>query len=103
MLSSWIEYDPGWSAYGYTKLEPTKLKATAEQITRLDHALDLGLLMTTEDRRLVWAVAHSAAFRDRGPAWTKITRLLGMKDPRIVKRRYLDILVRLYYVLKARS
>jgi len=103
MLSSWVDYDPGWSAYGYTVLRPTKLKANAEQISRLDQALELGLMLTTEERRIVWAVAHSAAFRDRGPAWSKIARLLGMKDPRIIKRRYLDIVVRLYFKLKARS
>tara|TARA_Y200000002_G_C22542489_1_gene604629 strand:- start:611 stop:973 length:363 start_codon:yes stop_codon:yes gene_type:complete len=102
-LASWVDYDPGWSAYGYTVLKPTKLKATAQQITRLDIALDLGLMLTSEERRIVWAVAHSAAFRDRGPAWTKIARLLGMKDPRIVKRRYLDTVVRLYFRLKARG
>jgi len=103
MLSSWVDYDPGWSAYGYTVLRPTKLKANAEQISRLDQALELGLMLTTEERRIVWAVAHSAAFRDRGPAWSKIARLLGMKDPRIIKRRYLDIVVRLYFKLKARN
>jgi len=102
-LSSWVDYDPGWSAYGYTLLKPTKLKATAQQISRLDTALDLGLMLTSEERRIVWAVAHSAAFRDRGPAWSKIARLLGLKDPRIVKRRYLDTVVRLYFRLKARG
>ena len=100
MLTSWVDYDPGWSAYGYTVLRPTKLKANAEQISRLDQALELGLMLTTEERRIVWAVAHSAAFRDRGPAWSKIARLMGMKDPRIIKRRYLDIVVRLYFKLK---
>ena len=29
-LASWVDYDPGWSAYGYTVLKPTKLKATAD-------------------------------------------------------------------------
>jgi len=103
MLSSWVDYDPGWSAYGYTVLTPTKLKANAQEISRLDQALELGLMLTSEERRIVWAVAHSAAFRDRGPAWSKIARLLHMKDPRIIKRRYLDIMVRLYFRLKARS
>lgn len=99
-LSSWVDYDPGWSAYGYTVLKPTKLQATGEEIDRLDHALELGLLMSTEERRTVWAVAHSAAFRERGPAWSKIARLLHKKDPRIIKRRYLEIIVHLYYRLK---
>jgi hypothetical protein len=59
----------------------------------------MGLAMDEADRRLIWAVAHSAAFRDRGAKWTKIAKILGLNDPRIVKRRYQDALVRLYYKL----
>ena len=70
-MASWPDYVTEWSGYGYS----------------------------TEDRRLVWAVAHSAAFRDRGAKWSKIARLLSLHDPRIVKRRYKDALVRLYYKL----
>ena len=34
------------------------------------------------------------------PAWSKIAReILSLNDPRIVKRRYKDALVRLYYQL----
>ena len=102
-MSSWVDYDPGWSAYGYTVTTPTRLKATAQEISRFEQALEIGLLLETEERRIVWAVAHSAAFRDRGPAWSKIAKLLHLKDPRIVKRRYLDIMVRLYFRLKAKS
>ena len=89
-----------WSGYGYSTTETTRLKASPEQITRLDQAIDLALTkMDDEDRRLVWAVAHSAAFTDRGAKWSKIARLLSLHDPRIVKRRYKDALVRLYYKL----
>ena len=75
-------------------------KATPEQISRYEAAIGLAVTkMDEEDRRLVWAVAHSAAFRQRGPAWSKIARILSLNDPRIVKRRYKDALVRLYYQL----
>jgi len=99
-MASWPDYVTEWSGYGYSTTETTRLKASPEQITRLDQAIDLALTkMETEDRRLVWAVAHSAAFRDRGAKWSKIARLLSLQDPRIVKRRYKDALVRLYYKL----
>ena len=95
----WPDYVREWAAYGYSSLQPQRLKATPEQITRLDYAVTMGLSMSEADRRLIWAVAHSAAFRDRGPKWTQIAKILGLNDPRIVKRRYQDSLVRLYYKL----
>ena len=95
----WPDYVKEWAAYGYNSLQPQRLKATPEQITRLDYAVTMGLSMSEADRRLIWAVAHSAAFRDRGPKWTQIAKILGLNDPRIVKRRYQDSLVRLYYKL----
>ena len=99
-MVNWPDYVTEWSAYGYNAMGVTRLKATPNQITRLDRAIDLALTkMDDEDRRLVWAVAHSAAFRDRGAKWSKIARLLSLHDPRIVKRRYKDALVRLYYKL----
>ena len=99
-MVNWPDYVTEWSAYGYNAMGVTRLKATPDQITRLDKAIDIALTkMDDEDRRLVWAVAHSAAFRDRGAKWSKIARLLSLHDPRIVKRRYKDALVRLYYKL----
>lgn len=99
-MASWPDYLTEWSSYGYSTTEPTRLKASPDQITRLDKAIDLALTkMDDEDRRLTWAVAHSAAFTDRGPKWTKIAKILGLNDPRIVKRRYKDALIRLYYKL----
>ena len=98
-MVNWPDYVTEWSGYGYNVMGVTRIKATPDQITRLDKAIDLALTkMDDEDRRLVWAVAHSAAFRDRGAKWSKIARLLSLHDPRIVKRRYKDALVRLYYM-----
>ena len=99
-MSSWPEYVQEWSGYGYHAFEAPILKATPNQITRYEAAIELTITKLDEDdRRLVWAVAHSAAFRDRGPAWSKIARILGLNDPRVVKRRYKDALIRLYYQL----
>ena len=99
-MASWPDYVTEWSGYGYSLSETTRLKATPEQITRLDLAVDIGLhKLDTEDRKLIWAVSHSAAFRERGPKWSKLAKILGLHDPRIVKRRYKDALVRLYYKL----
>jgi hypothetical protein len=56
--------------------------------------------MEEKDRKLVWAVAHSAAYRDRGVQWSKLARILRLNDPRIVKRRYQDALIKLYYKLE---
>ena len=74
-MCAWPDYVTSWSAYGYNAFE----------------------MLDDDDRRLVWAVAHSAAFRQRGPSWSKIARLLSLNDPRIVKKRYKDALIRLYY------
>lgn len=99
-MVNWPDYVTEWSGYGYNPMGVARLKATPDQITRLDKAIDLALTkMDDEDRRLTWAVAHSAAFTDRGPKWTKIAKILGLNDPRIVKRRYKDALIRLYYRL----
>ena len=99
-MSAWPDYVTEWSAYGYNAFEAPRLKATPDQITRYDKAVGLAVTkLDEEDRRLVWAVCHSAAFRERGPSWTKLARILQLNDPRIVKRRYRDALIRLYYVL----
>ena len=60
--------------------------------------MQLTILMPEDDRKLVWAVAHSAAFKARGAPWTRLARLLHLgTDGRVVKRRYMDALVRLHY------
>jgi hypothetical protein len=99
-MSAWPDYPRDAMAYGYNAFEAPILKATPDQISRYDAALELVVTkLDEEDRRIVWAVAHSAAFRQRGPAWSKLARILGLHDPRVVKRRYKDALVRLYYLL----
>lgn len=96
-LSSWPDYPLDWHGYGWTQVGETILKPTSEQISQFDKALELTPLMPEEDRKLVWAIAHSAAFRQRGAQWVKIARMLGLHDPRRVKAAYKDALLRLYY------
>jgi len=99
-MSSWVEYVRTWESYGWHDAEPRLPQATPKQITRFEQAIDLlnDTNMEIEDKRLIWAVAHSAAFRDRGPHWTAVGRKLRV-DPRTVRRRYIDALIRLYYKL----
>lgn len=99
-MSAWPEFAQGWSAYGYTTtvFPAARMRATPQQISRYDLALELSVTkMNEDDRRIVWAVAHSAAYRDRGPQWKKIAHITGHRDPRIIKRRYQDALLALYY------
>lgn len=103
-LCSWPEYVQEWSAYGYTDFEPGLPKATPTQVDSYEKALVLGIKhMDEDDRRLVWAVAHSAAFRERGPKWQKLAHMKGLRDGRQIKRRYQDALIRCWYRLKAQD
>ena len=97
-MAAWPDVINDWHGYGWTQLGETVLRPTSEQIDSYDKAIRIVLQATEEDRRLIWAVAHSAAFKARGAAWTKLARMLRLgRDGRVVKRRYLDALVRLHY------
>ena len=76
----------------------TLCRATNRQID--DHAKAMEMVITgldnKEDRRLVWAVAHSAAFRERGPRWSKIAKL-AHTHRETVKRRYEKALLDVFY------
>ena len=101
-LSSWPDYPLDWHGYGWTQEGETILKPTSRQITDYDRAMQLTVLMDEDDRKLVWAVAHSAAFKARGASWTRLARMLRLgSDGRVVKRRYMDALVRLHYRARA--
>ena len=52
-----------------------------------DIAMKLTFCMDSDDRKLVWAVAHSAAFRLRGPRWRVLSRVMGIA-PATAKRRF---------------
>ena len=61
------------------------------------HGHGMLMAMDQDTRRLIMAVAHSAVGRDRGPRWSKLAHILGLNDPRIVKRNYRDALTKMYY------
>ncbi|MFZ9128226.1 MAG: DUF6362 family protein [Pseudomonadales bacterium] len=95
--SAWPEYaaDPGL-AYGYNDVEVRVRAASPGETTRWDVALKLGLRMKEDDRRLVWAVAHSAAGRQRGPAWQAVAKIMRC-HPVTVKRRFERAILDLWY------
>ena len=99
-LSSWPDYPLDWHGYGWTQQGETIIKPDAKQISDYDEALRLTVIMPAEDRKLVWAVAHGAAFKARGAPWTRLARMVGLgSDGKAVKRRYRDALIRLHYRL----
>ena len=103
-MSSWPDYPQEWKAYGYEEFKVRLPRATPQQVDSFDKALLLSIrFMDADDRRMVWAVAHSAAFRERGPKWQQLARLRGLRDGRQIKRRYQDALIRLHYKLKAQD
>ncbi len=96
-LATWPDYPMDWHGYGWTQQGEVRLRPTGDQIDAMDKAHRLVMQMNEDDRRLVLAVAHSAVNRQRGARWTKLAHILGLNDPRVVKRNYRDALVRLYY------
>ena len=99
MMASWPEYLRDWKSYGWQDYTPRLSPATTKAVDRFELALDMGIKhMDKDDRALVWLVAHSGAFNQRGPRWTKLARAMG-SERRIVKRKYEQAIIRLYYKL----
>ena len=99
-MAAWPDVINDWHGYGWTQMGETVIRPTSKQIDDYDKAVALVSRMPEGDRKLVWAVATSAAFKRRGAPWTKLARLLRMgTDGRVVKRHYMDALVRLHYRL----
>lgn len=62
--------------------------ATSSAVDDYDFAIRIVLSQPDDNfRRLLWAAAHSAAFRTRGIAWRKLGKLRRC-DPRRVKADY---------------
>ena len=74
-------------AYGYTDAVARLSPATTKDIDYYDIAMKLTFCIDRDDRKLVWAVAHSAAFRLRGPRWRVLSRVMGIA-PATAKRRF---------------
>lgn len=98
-MASWPDYPLDWHGYGWSQQGEVMLKPTAEQISNMDWVVERVLKLEQQDRQIIWAAAHSAAFRRRGPQWTRIRKILGLNDPRIVKKMYKDALIKLWYQL----
>ena len=90
--------DPGL-AYGYNEVEVRPSPANASEVQRYDWALEITPAMDAEDARLVWAVAHSAVGRARGPRWALIGRMQGL-HAQTVKRRFERAVLDLWYRLQ---
>ena len=89
----WPEIAHDWMAYP-DAITTTRLpRATAEQISNYDFIHEVvANVPDASDRVLLWAVAASAALRQRGPAWTRIARIQHT-DRRRVKSVYEAVLV----------
>lgn len=85
-------------AYGYHAAEYSIGPATSKEVTNYDKALRLTMMLDDSDRKLVWAVAHSAARRARGPHWARIGRMMGV-HAQTVKRRFERAILGLWYKL----
>ena len=97
---AWPEYvpDPGL-AYGYNDAEVPPGPADAGEVWRYDQTLELVQVLDADDARIVWMAAHSSVRRQRGPAWRKVAKIVGM-HPATVKRRFERSMLQLWYELK---
>ena len=89
----WPDTLPEWLSYAAETTSMKLAAATAQQIDNYDFILDIiTFVASPEDRALLWAVAKSAAFRSRGPAWMQIAKLRHC-DRRTVKNDYQALLL----------
>ena len=97
---AWPEYAPDPQlAYGYNETEVRPGPANAQEVWRYDQALELTMALEADDARVVWMCAHTAVRRQRGPAWARVAKIMGM-HPATVKRRFARAMLQLWYVLK---
>lgn len=97
-LTFWPDYKTDWMAYGYGKNKARLPKPSPQQLDRYDLAWQILVgYCTPDERRLIWGINMTGAYRDRGPNWAKVSRMMQL-DPRTVKRRYLDVLYHLWYM-----
>ena len=100
---SWPDFNMEWLAYASVGTRVGLARATSGQISRYDKVLAwVAGLDDADDRQLLWGAAHTAAFRDRGPKWSKLAKLLSCSRP-TVKRRYERALIKLWYVANAKK
>lgn len=98
----WPDTPADKQGYGYTETQVRLAKATSAQVDRYDLAIEITCLLDLEERRLVWAVAHSSVRRARGPAWRKLGKMLGIHAD-TVKKRFTGAMIELWYRLLDQS
>lgn len=98
-INSWPDVLHEWSL-DYAQPMPLGLaRASSTQVDRYDRVLGWVLMLPDDsDRNLLWAAAHSAAFRSRGPAWARLARMMRISRA-TVKRKYEAALLRLWVLL----
>ena len=95
-LTFWPDHINEWHEYGWRDATAKLARPSPADIDELDSLYVATSLLDESESKLVWAVAHSAAYRSRGPAWRKIGRKLGI-DPRTVKTTYTRTIERWFY------
>jgi len=96
--ASWPDAPDDWQAFGWHEVQPSPRPANPAEVSRYDLALQLTPLIPVDERRLVWAVAHSAVRRERGPAWRRLSRIVGV-HPDTIRRRFERSIISLWYKL----
>ena len=96
--AAWPDYPDEPDAYGWTDEEVRLGPASAKAIEDYNLALNLTFLMGEQDRKLVWNVAHSAAFRTRGAQWRSLSQKMGVAAP-TVRRRFEYAILRLWQLI----
>lgn len=85
--ANWPDYPDEFTGYGYTDAVLRLGPASTQDVTDYELALKLTPLMAEDERRVVWAAAHSAVRRARGPHWRALAKIMGC-SPVTVKRRF---------------
>jgi len=94
----WPDAPDDWQAFGWHDAPFVQRPANRHEVGLYDLALELTVFMPVADRRVVWAASHSAVRRDRGPAWSKIARVLGLHRD-TVKLKFENAILTLFYDL----
>lgn len=94
--TSWLDIPSDWTSYGWDKDAKVKLSPTRKQIDNYDKALETGLKLSLEDRKLIWSVAISMANRKHG-TWTKLSKYFRC-DRRTVQSNYRGALIKSWIV-----
>ena len=95
----WPDVKAEWLAYAPSATRTQLARATSEQISTYDWLMNVIAKMSADDRKLIWMTAHSAVFRLRGPAWSKLSRITGI-DRKMIRKRYQDALLVLLFTIR---